>query len=114
MNPDLFVRKAGIRTLSTRSDQFDPVSYHNGSIWPHDTAIIAEGFEYFGFHAEARLLREGLLRAYRYFQTPIELFGYSAGKYREYETSSGGKACRVQAWSAASLLSTLRALDASV
>ena len=111
MAPDLFVPGAGVRTLSSRSKRYDPLSYHNGSIWPHDTAILAEGLELMGYATEAGLVRQALLRAYEHFKTPIELFGYSRGKFREYETSTGGKACRVQAWSAASLLSTLREHD---
>lgn len=99
---DLFVARAGIRTLSSRSSHFDPMSYHNGSIWPHDTAMIAEGFENFGFYAEAQLLRAAHLESARHFSTPIELFAYTRGAYREY---SG--ACRTQAWSAASLLTTV-------
>ncbi len=114
LSSDLFVPQAGVRTLSSRSKAYDPVSYHNGSIWPHDTAMLAEGFENVGYVKEAHEVRQALLRAYEHFQTPIELFGYSRGKFREYETSSGGKACRVQAWSAASLLSTLRGHDISV
>lgn len=114
MSPDLFVPQAGMRTLSARSAKYDPISYHNGSIWPHDTAILVEGLEQFGFVKEAEKVRQALLSAFSYFKTPIELFGYSDGKFREYETSSGGKACRVQAWSAASLLSTLRGVDISV
>ncbi len=110
MQPDLFVPDAGIRTLSTRSIRFDPVSYHNGSIWPHDTAIVAEGFENFGYTDEARLVRAGLMNAYQHFNTPIELFGYSEG-FKEYRGDNGGTACRVQAWSAASLLTTLHGLD---
>ncbi len=114
MAPDLFVPQAGIRTLSMRSTKYDPMSYHNGSIWPHDTAILVEGLEQFGFIEEAARMRQALLSAFTHFKTPIELFGYSGGKFREYETSSGGRACRVQAWSAASLLSMLRGLDISV
>jgi glycogen debranching enzyme len=114
MRPDLFVARAGIRTLSSRSRMYDPISYHNGSIWPHDTSILAEGLENFGFLKQAIEVRSAILRAYEHFGTPIELFGYSNGKFQEYETSEGGKACRVQAWSAASLLSTLRALESRV
>jgi len=34
----------GIRTLSADTVAFNPISYHNGSVWPHDNALIAEGF----------------------------------------------------------------------
>jgi glycogen debranching enzyme len=105
MGRDMFVPQAGIRTLSSRSPHFDPVSYHNGSIWPHDTAMLAEGLENFGFTDDVRRVREALRRAYEHFKTPIELFGYQRG-FREYVHTSGqGGACRIQAWSAAALLS---------
>ncbi|MDB5225515.1 MAG: Amylo-alpha6-glucosidase [Candidatus Adlerbacteria bacterium] len=105
MSRDMFVPQAGIRTLSSRSPRFDPVSYHNGSIWPHDTAMLAEGLQNFGFSEDARRVREALRRAYEHFKTPIELFGYRHG-FKEYVHTSGqGGACRIQAWSAAALLS---------
>src|SRR5207237_176987 len=53
MMPDMFVPTAGIRTLSSYSVRFDPNSYHNGSIWPHDNAMIAEGFEIHKFREES-------------------------------------------------------------
>lgn len=108
LKPDLYVPRAGVRTLSQRSTRYDPASYHNGSIWPHDTAIVAEGLDNFGFREEARRMRLGLVSAYTHFQTPVELFVYSRGRYREYVGSEGQNGCRVQAWSAASLLVVLR------
>jgi glycogen debranching enzyme len=109
MTRDIFVPGAGIRTLSSGSKRYDPVSYHNGSIWPHDTAIIAEGFDNFGYIGEAHTVRNSLLQAYRHFKTPIELYAYDEG-FKEYEGVNGSRACRVQAWSAASLLTTLEGL----
>ena len=89
---DMFLPRAGMRTLSSRSRRFDPMSYHNGSIWPHDTAMIAEGLENFGFRDEARRVRDGLIAAYLYFNTPIELFAYTKGKFREYRIPEGNGA----------------------
>src|SRR5262249_28911529 len=43
----------GIRTLSARHPSFNPYNYQTGSVWPHDNAIIALGFKFYGFHAEA-------------------------------------------------------------
>ncbi len=43
----------GIRTLSSKNPAYNPNSYHNGSIWPHDNGIIAMGFKRYGFAAEA-------------------------------------------------------------
>jgi glycogen debranching enzyme len=105
--PDLYVLGAGIRTLSSYSCQFEPNSYHNGSIWPHDTALVAEGFENFGYKKEAWIVRSSLLGAYEHFKTPLELFTYTDGQFGEYVGPSGQGACRTQAWSAASLLAML-------
>jgi glycogen debranching enzyme len=102
---DMFVPQAGVRTLSSASSRYDPVSYHNGSIWPHDTAMLAQGLETFGYQDDAARVRAALRQAYEYFETPIELYGYRRG-FKEYAHQSGqGGACRVQAWSAAALLS---------
>ncbi|MBX4189079.1 hypothetical protein KW785_00605 [Candidatus Parcubacteria bacterium] len=107
MLPDLFEPKAGVRTLSKKSRCFDPLSYHNGSIWPHDTAMIAEGLANFGFAHEAAEMRASLWYAWDFFKTPIELFTYTDKGYREYESAHGQRACKKQAWSAASILSEL-------
>jgi glycogen debranching enzyme len=43
----------GLRTLSAAHPAFNPMSYHNGSVWPHDNALIALGLGFYGRHAEA-------------------------------------------------------------
>lgn len=106
--PDLYVPRAGVRTLSVRSRAYDPDSYHNGSIWPHDTAIVADGLEKVGFREEAKRVRASLMNVYAHFKTPLELFVYRQGKYHEYCGPSGQGACRNQAWSVASLLAVLK------
>ncbi len=103
MQPDLFTPKAGVRTLSTLSRCYAPNSYHNGSIWPHDTSIISEGFELFGYKDAALIIRDALFHAVSHFNTPIELFVYDED-YQEYLDPRGHGACKKQAWSAASLL----------
>jgi glycogen debranching enzyme len=100
MAPDLFVPGAGIRTLSSRSRKFEPHTYHNGTIWPHDTVMVAMGMADFGYKDEALRINEALLKAYAHFSTPIELFVYTRRKFADYQG-----ACRTQAWSAAALLS---------
>lgn len=109
LNRDLFVPSAGVRTLSNRSRRYDPMSYHNGSIWPHDTAMLAEGLDNFGYVEDAGRVRQALLRAYGHFNTPIELFSYARG-IREYSPENGHRACKVQAWSAAGLLAVTTAV----
>ena len=53
----------GIRTLSRREARFNPMSYHNGSVWPHDTAIIGAGFARYGFRRQAVRLLQALFDA---------------------------------------------------
>jgi glycogen debranching enzyme len=48
LEPDFF-SGWGIRTLATKETRYNPLSYHNGSIWPHDNAVIASGFGRYGF-----------------------------------------------------------------
>ncbi len=103
--PDLFEPKAGIRTLSNLSKQYSPTSYHNGSIWPHDTSMIAEGLELFGYVEEASGIRSAILSAITHFQTPIELFSYNKDLYNGYLADIDQDACKKQAWSAAAILS---------
>ncbi|MCL5666779.1 MAG: GH116 family glycosyl hydrolase [Patescibacteria group bacterium] len=104
MAPDLFVPQAGIRTLSSNSSHYDPASYHNGSIWPHDTAMAAGGMENFGYWKEAKSIGDSLKSAWEHFGTPIELFVYNQNGFMEYCGPNGQKACAKQAWSAAAIL----------
>jgi glycogen debranching enzyme len=106
MKPDMFIPNAGIRTLSSDSSHFESNSYHNGSIWPHDTAMIALGMRDAGFELEAGRVRDALLKAYEHFGIPVELFAYDT-KHKDYESAAGQKACQTQAWSAAGLLAIL-------
>ena len=53
----------GIRTLAEGEPGYDPLSYHNGTVWPHDTALIAAGLRRYGFAADFTTLFGGLLDA---------------------------------------------------
>jgi glycogen debranching enzyme len=53
----------GIRTLATTMARYNPLSYHNGSVWPHDTAIAIDGLRRAGFVTEAHTIASGLLAA---------------------------------------------------
>lgn len=106
VQPDLFVPGAGIRTLSSDSSRFAANSYHNGSIWPHDTAMAALGMRDAGFELEAGQVRDALLEAYGHFGVPLELFMYDT-KLGDYIGPTGQRACQTQAWSAAGLLAVL-------
>ncbi len=108
--PDLF-SGWGIRTLSARAINYDPRSYHNGSVWPHDNAIAAGGLRASGFPAAAELVARATLEAgmaYPDRRLP-ELFSgaeRTPGKTpEEYEAS-----CRPQNWGAASAFSAIATL----
>lgn len=58
----------GIRTLSATHPGYNPFSYHTGSVWPHDNAVIAGGFARYGFRAEAAQVARGILDAAERFQ----------------------------------------------
>lgn len=53
----------GIRTLGVNEPRFNPVSYHNGSVWPHDTALAALGMARYGLHPEAQQVARALFDA---------------------------------------------------
>ncbi|MDP2728511.1 MAG: glycogen debranching N-terminal domain-containing protein [Dehalococcoidia bacterium] len=57
----------GVRTLSSKMRAYNPISYHNGSVWPHDCSIVAAGLIRYGFIEEAEQLIRGVLEASRYF-----------------------------------------------
>jgi len=90
----------GLRTLSRRMAGFNPISYHVGSVWPHDTALACEGLRRYGLDEPALALADDLISAMTLFDHRLpELFG---GHDREagdtptpYPT-----ACRPQAWAA--------------
>ncbi|ADJ28469.1 amylo-alpha-1,6-glucosidase [Nitrosococcus watsonii] len=53
----------GIRTLATTQSRFNPMSYHNGSIWPHDNALVAMGLARYGFKDQVQQILGGLFDA---------------------------------------------------
>jgi glycogen debranching enzyme len=100
----------GIRSLSANEIAYDPLSYHRGSVWPHDTAIVAEGMRLAGHADEAAAVVRGVLDAAAAFTSELpELFaGYprdASGLVVEYPG-----AMRPQAWAGAALLHGLRVL----
>ena len=100
----------GLRTLATGMAAYNPVSYHNGSVWPHDNALCAAGLARYGFADHAHRIIEGqLAAASRYASRLPELF---AGFPREDLGVPGiyPASCSPQAWAAASPLLWLRTL----
>ncbi len=62
VSPELF-SGWGVRTLSARDVNYDPCSYHNGSVWPHDSAMAAAGLRRSGFPNEAERIARAVLEA---------------------------------------------------
>jgi glycogen debranching enzyme len=107
----------GIRTLAADMGAYNPMSYHNGSVWPHDNAICAAGLMRYGFVPQAQQVATGILEAADRFGHRLpELFcGFDRGDFAapvSYPTS-----CSPQAWAAAApflLLRTLLRFDPAV
>lgn len=98
----------GLRTLSAADRGFDPVSYHTGSVWPHDTALVALGAADAGHPDAAERLAEGLLEASTRFphnRLP-ELF---CGFDDDRAPVPYPAACAPQAWAASAPFALLRA-----
>ncbi|HLV00127.1 MAG TPA: amylo-alpha-1,6-glucosidase [Acidobacteriota bacterium] len=57
----------GIRTLAVTEVHYNPMSYHNGSVWPHDNSLIAAGFARYGLKEEAESILTGLFDASLFF-----------------------------------------------
>jgi glycogen debranching enzyme len=66
MAPDMWTGW-GIRTLSSLNPAFNPYNYQTGSVWPHDNAMIALGFKFYGFGAEAALIAHDISKAASHF-----------------------------------------------
>jgi len=100
----------GVRTLGTTMGAYNPASYHNGSVWPHDSALCVAGLARYGFAGHARRVAAGLIEAAAYFSGRLpELFcGYGRGELPgpvPYPAS-----CSPQAWASAAPVGMLTAL----
>ena len=99
----------GLRTLASNSHGFNPLSYHCGSVWPHDTAIAVAGLARYGHHGAAQRLSGGLFDVAATCGRLPELFaGFERGELAmpvPYPAS-----CSPQAWAAASPLLLIRSI----
>src|SRR6185312_2006983 len=100
----------GIRTLAQCEPRYNPLSYHNGSVWPHDNAVIALGFARYGLKTEAVRVFEGLFDAARHqeLRRLPELFCGLIRRPRR-EPTPYPVACSPQAWAAAAVYAVLGA-----
>jgi glycogen debranching enzyme len=101
----------GIRTIREGEARYNPMAYHNGSIWPHDTALAALGLAHYGLKHDVVRLAEGLFSAAQQFELRRlpELFCGFARHSGEGPTRYP-TACAPQAWAAASSLLIVQAL----
>ncbi len=99
----------GVRTVATGEARYNPMSYHNGSVWPHDNAMIATGLAAYGFREEAARIFDGLFAASRYIDLRRlpELFCGFPRKPAQGPTFYP-VACSPQAWAAAAPLSMVQ------
>ncbi len=100
----------GIRTMSSRDAGYNPIEYHDGTVWPHDTAIVAEGLRRYGFRDDANRLAWALFEAAAAFdfRLPEVFAGYDRDATTvavEYPTASSP-----QAWAAAAPLLAIRTI----
>jgi glycogen debranching enzyme len=110
MAPDAF-SGWGIRTMASTMHAYNPLSYHNGSVWPHDTALLVAGFRRYGCLREAVTVADGLIAATDWFdghRLPELFCGYDRATTPfpvDYPV-----ACSPQAWAAGSIVHVLQSL----
>jgi glycogen debranching enzyme len=95
----------GVRTVSSGTPRYNPMSYHNGSIWPHDNALIAAGLSRYGFKGEASVIFGGLYDASLQFDLHRlpELFCGFRRRPGEQPTQYP-VSCSPQTWASAAVL----------
>jgi glycogen debranching enzyme len=100
----------GLRTLGHDQPNFNPMSYHNGSVWPHDNALVAAGFSRYGRQEDAARVMTGLFDAALFLdqQRLPELFCGFARRAGQGPTQYP-VACSPQAWASASAFLLLQA-----
>jgi glycogen debranching enzyme len=100
----------GIRTIGNAEKGYNPMSYHNGSVWPHDNALIAAGFALYGLKDAALRVLEGLFAAARFVEMHRlpELFCGFRRRPGEAPTLYP-VACSPQAWAAGAAFLCLQA-----
>jgi glycogen debranching enzyme len=109
LSPDCF-SGWGVRTLGTREVRYNPMAYHNGSVWPHDNALVAAGLANYGLKEAANKIMTGLFDASVFFDLHRlpELFCGFPRREGEGPTHYPA-ACAPQAWAAASVFLLVQA-----
>ncbi|MEJ2032575.1 MAG: hypothetical protein P8Y63_05960 [Deltaproteobacteria bacterium] len=100
----------GVRTMSEEDMAFNPIEYHNGTVWPHDNSLIASGLTRYGFREEANRIIIDLIEASTYYDNRFpEVF---AGYRREEATFPVlfPRSAFPQAWAAGASMLMIRTL----
>jgi glycogen debranching enzyme len=100
----------GVRTMAEGEGGYNPIEYHNGTVWPHDCSFIAAGLARYGFRKEAAQIIAGIFEAglFFHYRLPEVFAGYERTKTRfpvQYPTASSP-----QAWAAGSPMLGIRVL----
>lgn len=100
----------GVRTVSSNEKMYNPISYHNGSVWPHDTAILSAGLAQYGMTNQAAYLFDSLFEASAFFEMN-RLPELLCGLHRRSGEGPTAYpvACSPQAWSAGAAFMLLKA-----
>ena len=110
LQPDMF-SGWGIRTLSKTSGAYNPMSYHNGSVWPHDNAMIAAGLKRYGYHKQTNRIATAIFDAavfVDYMRLPELFCGFT--RRTPNQPVAYPIACSPQAWAAGSPFLLLQAM----
>lgn len=101
----------GIKTLSSKEKRYNPMSYHNGSVWPHDNALIAWGFSKYGLKEEVAKVVRGMFRTSVYvkYRRMPELFS-GFDRRKGFGPTAYPVACSPQAWAVGSVFLMIQAL----
>ncbi|MFI9654264.1 amylo-alpha-1,6-glucosidase [Guyparkeria sp. GHLCS8-2] len=101
----------GVRTIFENECRYNPMSYHNGSVWPHDTALAAAGMASYGHKDEALVLLEGLFNAAIHFdihRLPELFCGFE--RISGLAPTHYPVACSPQAWAAGTVFMLLESI----
>jgi YD repeat-containing protein len=110
LSPELF-SGFGVRTMGSGEGGFNPISYHNGSVWPHDNSIILAGLAHYRLDKHVRTLAEGLLSSlatYPGYRWPELFDGYDRATFPQ--PIAYPDANSPQAWATGAMMLLVRAL----
>lgn len=103
----------GIRTRAASDRNYNPMSYHNGSVWPHDNSLIISGLARSGFREEANIISSQIFAAAQHFplnRLPELMCGYERSPGTLDSPAPYPVSCRPQAWAAGTGLLILQSM----